>query len=253
MWKLLIIYPKPKQRNLKVWINFPHVISHHLICPRTIQAITILFLYIATNIANTPYHLTLEMKPKISHNFMTKYWEPGRIVPWLQSVSPMKPLFYSIRNNWCQIWWFETPLRKAIFYYDNDDDDVAYWLDLSQRKRKPKGEGKDHLVDSVLLEAYLSHNPLKTKAIFFSSLSLFFLSQSSLRPPPLGSVALNLTIHKDKKIKHNNTITQPHSSSTSISPFDVSLIKPLFFFFLILMNGARNDPPTHMALLVPNH
>lgn len=168
MWKLLIIYPKPKQRNLKVWINFPHVISHHLICPRTIQAITILFLYIATNIANTPYHLTLEMKPKISHNFMTKYWEPGRIVPWLQSVSPMKPLFYSIRNNWCQIWWFETPLGKAIFNNDNDDD-VAYYLDLWQRKRKAMGEKKITLLTMSFwkpFEVTPSKNKLKNFCLF---------------------------------------------------------------------------------------
>lgn len=255
MWKVpwLIICPKPKQTNLKVWINFPHKwYPTTWFVQGQIQAIAIL--YIATNLANTPYHL---FNPWDEAKYIPQFYDQilrtgARSAIYSNQCPQWNPLFYSIRNNWCQIWWFETPLRKAIFYYDNDDDDVAYWLDLSQRKRKPKGEGKDHLVDSVLLEAYLSHNPLKTKAIFFSSLSLFFLSQSSLRPPPLGSVALNLTIHKDKKIK-DNTITQPHSSSTSISPFDVSLIKPLFFFFLILMNGARNDPPTHMALLVPNH
>lgn len=78
------------------------------------------------------------------------------------------PLFYSIRNNWCQIWWFETPLGKAIFNNDNDDD-VAYYLDLWQRKRKAMGEKKITLLTMSFwkpFEVTPSKNKLKNFCLF---------------------------------------------------------------------------------------
>lgn len=169
MWKLLIIYPKPKQRNLKVWINFPHKwYPTTWFVQGQIQAIAIL--YIATNLANTPYHL---FNPWDEAKYIPQFYDQilrtgARSAIYSNQCPQWNPLFYSIRNNWCQIWWFETPLGKAIFNNDNDDD-VAYYLDLWQRKRKAMGEKKITLLTMSFwkpFEVTPSKNKLKNFCLF---------------------------------------------------------------------------------------
>lgn len=140
--------------------------------------------------------------------------------PLLRSKSLMKPLFYSIRNNWCQIWWFETPLGKAIFNYDNDDD-VGLVTPLTEKMKKPSGK-RYHLVDSVLLETFSSHTS-ENRRYFFFCVCFFFSFSCNLVfslefPTTTWSVIRNMEWHslsQNSKFRNKTqqTTTQPHPTS----------------------------------------
>lgn len=120
MWKVpWLIKPKTQRRKSHVRMNFQGEEVENVTLPQT---------YIANKIFKWS-----QINPTIYDQIL----KLGK--PLLRSMSLMKTLLYSIRNNWCQIWWFERALGKAILNYDSDDDDVGLVWPLT-KKMKDKWE-----------------------------------------------------------------------------------------------------------------